>query len=57
MRKKILNLMAAGLLALVICAGGGCHALAGAGRDLQKASGFCQRAIDSQVWDPSKEAR
>jgi len=61
MRKKILNLMAAGLLALVICAGGGCHALAGAGRDMQTAAGFCQRAIDSQViaqdWDPHREAR
>jgi len=58
MRKKILtNLMAAGLLALVICATGGCHALAGAGRDMQTAAGFCQRAIDSQVIAQDWEAR
>ena len=62
MRKKILtNLMAAGLLALVICATGGCHALAGAGHDLTRVAKFSQRAIDSQViaqdWDPHREAR
>ena len=44
------------ILLLATCLSG-CHALAGAGRDLQTAAGFCQRAIDSQVIAQDWEAR